>query len=118
MADGGISITSLTLTGGLTADNAWTVNETLTSAGTLAITDTDGIPLLSPGPTFHSSGTWITKTVLNNSGLTWTSFEMELQQIPGTASGDGDGLSFAQGAGLTFASDQFSTLTRIDSTRD
>jgi hypothetical protein len=39
-------------------------------------------------------------------------------RILGTPSGEGDGLSFAQGAGLTFSSDRFSTITRLDITRD
>jgi hypothetical protein len=120
VAGGGIAITGQnTATAGNTVGTAWTVSETMTSAGTLGISDTDGAPL-APGPVFggFTSGTWITKTVLNNTGETWTSFEMELQQILGTASGDGDGLSFAQGAGLVFTSNVFSTITRQDITRD
>jgi len=118
VANGGISITSQnTGTAGTTAGTAWTVNETMISTGTLALTDTDGTPLATTIGAFNS-GSWITKTVLNNSGITWTSFEMELQEILGTASGEGDGLSFAQAAGLTFTSNLFSTITRIDSTRD
>ena len=116
---GGISIgTQNTATAG-TSVAPWTVNEIITAAGTLALTDTDGTPLQSPtGVPNYTSGSWITKTVLNNSGVLWTSFEIELQQILGTPSPEGDGLSFAQGAGLTFTSSVFTTITRADITRD
>jgi hypothetical protein len=117
VANGGIIITSQSTAGpASTQATAWTVNETMTSPGTLSLSDTDGTPLGTlPG---FTNGSWITKTVVNNSGVVWTSFEMELQQILGTASGEGDGLSFAQGGGLVFSSNQFATITRIDTTRD
>jgi hypothetical protein len=42
----------------------------------------------------YTSGSWFTKTVENDTGTAWTSFVMALQEILGTASGEGDGLSF------------------------
>ncbi len=117
--NGGIVITSQSTATAGTQGNPWTLNETMTGAGTIALRDTDGTPLGPQGTVgAFLSGSWITKTVMNNTGVAWTSFEMELQQILGTPSGDGDGLSFAQGAGLMFSSDMFSIITRIDSTRD
>src|SRR5262249_15632205 len=65
-----------------------------------------------------TTGKWFLKTVTNNTGSAWTSFELELQEILGVPSSDGDGLSFAQGSGLVFSSNKFSTVTRIDNTRD
>lgn len=120
VAGGGISIGSQdTTTAGTSAGTAWTVSETMTSSGTLALTDTDGNPLVTGGHISpHSHGAWFTKTVLNDTGTTWTSFELELQEILGTPSGEGDGLSFAQGSGLVFSSSVFSGYTRIDDTRD
>lgn len=100
----------------------WTIPETFTAdgGGILLFSDTDGSALGPGNPTgsFHSSGRWIEKTVTNNSTTAWTSFELELQEILGTPSGDGDGLSFAQGAGFTFLSSIFTGYTRIDNTRD
>jgi PEP-CTERM motif len=102
----------------------WTVNETYTGigAGVLLFTDTDGDSLGPGNPTAtdHLTGRWIQKTVTNNSGVTWTSFELELQEILGTPSGQGDGLSFADGAAIAtaFTSNLFSTYTRQDVTRD
>ena len=106
------------VTAGTSAD-PWLLDETFAAVagGTLQFTDTDGDPLAGAAE-LDSVGSWFTKTVLNNSGTTWTSFEMELQEILGTASGEGDGLSFAQALNLVFFSSEFSTITRIDTTRD
>jgi hypothetical protein len=116
---GGIVIGSSNLTTAGTQAAPWTISETMSAAGVLVLSDTDQIPLQSPStiPDF-TSGNWFSKTVTNNSGAAWTSFELELQEILGTPSSEGDGLSFAQGAGLTFASNVFTTYTRIDITRD
>jgi hypothetical protein len=120
VANGGIAIGSQnTATAATSAGTAWTVDEGMTATGTLALTDTDGNPLVSfTGITGHTAGAWITKTVTNNTLDTWTSFEMELQQILGTPSGEGDGLSFAQGSGLVFSSSVFTTITQQEITRD
>lgn len=113
----------ITLTGGTDVSTAggaatpWVLNETMTSAGTVSVSDDDGAPL-PPSFGLFASGAWITKTVLNSTVDTWTSFEMELQQILGTPSGEGDGLSFAQGSGLVFTSSAFTTLTKFEATRD
>jgi PEP-CTERM motif len=100
----------------------WTINDTFNAvaSGILLFSDTDG-EVLGPGDSTTGSfttGKWFLKTVFNNTGSTWTSFELELQEILGVPSSDGDGLSFAQGAGLLFTSNKFSTVTRIDDTRD
>jgi len=95
----------------------WEINETMTSAGTIRLAEGP----LGSGNTSgsgHSYGKWFTKTVLNNTGVAWTSFELELQILLGTPSLDGDGLSFAQGSGFTFSSDKFGTYTAIEDIRD
>jgi hypothetical protein len=101
----------------------WVIFETFTAvgAGDLKFDSQTGASALSPGnPTGsgHTYGRWVQKTVTNNTGLTWTSFELELQKTYGQPSVDGDGLSFAQGSSLVFSSDQFATYTRIDITKD
>ena len=101
------------------AANPWALNNTFTavSVGILAFSDVDGTPLANAVAPF-ASGSWFSGNVTNNSGVAWTSFELELQETLGTASGEGDGLSFAQGAGLTYTSSEFGTFTRIDTARD
>jgi hypothetical protein len=101
----------------------WVIQEAFSAvaAGDLKFDSQTGSSALYPGnPTEsgHSYGRWIQKTVTNNTGTTWTSFELELQKIYGQASVDGDGLSFAQGSSLVFFSDVFDTYTRIDITKD
>lgn len=114
---GGITLTSTdTSTTGSNA-SPWSIVENMITPGTLKFSQA---PLGTGNPTGsgHSLGKWISKTVTNTTGVAWTAFEMELQSILGTPSPDGDGLSFAQGSGLIFTSDVFSTYTRIDTTRD
>jgi len=118
---GGITLTSTDTTAAGGSAAPWSIVEGMTSPGTLQFSqDNNGEPLGSGNPTNsgHSLGKWISKTVTNNTGVAWTSFELELQSLLGTPSTDGDGLSFAQGGGLIFSSDMFSTYTRIDTTRD
>ncbi len=115
-----VSFSADTTKAGSLAD-PWLITETLQSlSATLKFfDDAGGSPLgVNTTGTGHSSGKWFTKTVTNDTSAAWTSFELELQVILGTPSGDGDGLSFAQGGGLTFSSDKFDTYTRIDNTRD
>lgn len=117
---GGIAGLATNTTGtGADAANAWLISETMTSAGTLAFSDRPLGGGNSTG-TVHNFGKWFSKTVTNNTGTTWTSFELELQSVLGVPSTSGDGLSFADGSALTgsFTSDQFSTYTRIDTVRD
>ncbi len=119
VVNGGIALdlatTNVSTTGA--AGDPWVLNETMTSAGTIGVYDDDGAPLPAGG-LGYGSGAWISKTVLNSTNDTWTSFEMELQQVLGTPSGEGDGLSFAQGSGLVFTSSVFTTLTKFEVTRD
>jgi hypothetical protein len=104
----------------------WTITESLTGPLTLRFFEDSTVANLSPvGPgnptnSGHSYGRWIYKTVTNNTNTAWTSFEIELQAILGTASGQGDGLSFADGSQLasSFVSNVFSGYTRIEDTRD
>jgi PEP-CTERM motif len=106
---------------GLSTANPWLISEILTGnfPFTLKFYDpTGGSPLGTNSPTFHNEGKWFTKTVLNDTGVTWTSFELELQTILGAPSPGSDGLSFADGSGLLFFSNQFSEYTRIDTTKD
>ena len=72
----------------------WTIVETMTALGTLRMSDTDGTPLQSPSTIApFVSGNWFTKTVTNNTGGAWSSFELELQEILGTPSSDGSSAS-------------------------
>ncbi|MDB5812288.1 MAG: hypothetical protein JWN94_4410 [Betaproteobacteria bacterium] len=116
---GGITLNSTNTATAGTFANPWLINENMTSPGILVFSNT---PLGNANPTGsgHDEGRWFSKTVLNNTGATWTSFELELQVRLGTPSGQGDGLSFADGSNLTglFTSNQFATYTRQDVTRD
>ena len=105
-------------TAGTKADS-WVISESFTTAGpsVLQFSDADGVPLAN-GVTGFSSGSWVSATVTNNTGSDWTSFEFELQKTQGTASNEMDGLSFAQRAGLLFTSSAFSSVTRLDTSRD
>jgi PEP-CTERM motif-containing protein len=121
VAGGGIAIGgSDTTTVGSLAD-PWLVGETMTSAGLLAFTAEEG-SALEPNTTgsAHTFGKWLQKTIVNNTGENWTSFELELRVEPTEPSLDGDGLSFAQGSGFegTFFSDKFATYTAIEDIRD
>lgn len=109
---------------GANVANAWTISETMNPAGHghLQFTGDNGDPLGTGNPTGsgHTYGKWISKTIVNNTGVDWTSFEFELQALLGTPSGQGDGLSFADGSGLisAFSSTVFTIYTRQDVTRD
>lgn len=100
----------------------WTLSETITGIAPLVISFNN--PQTEPvGPSDstglgYAFGKWITLTITNNSGFAWSSFDLELQSVLGTASTDGDGLSFAQGANLPFTSNQFSSLHRTEDVRD
>jgi len=102
-----------------TAADSWTMAQSFATTGpsVLQFSDIDGVPLAN-GVAGFSSGSWISTTVTNNSGTDWNSFEFELQKTPGTASNELDGLSFAQRANLVFSSTAFSTVTRVDLSRD
>lgn len=123
---GAIAITGQnTGTTGANIANAWTVDENMGPGlgGTLQFDGTNGDGALgnsNPTGTIHARGKWITKTVRNNTGVAWTSFELELQSLLGTPSTNGDGLSFADGSTLinSFVSDVFTGYTRFDVTRD
>ncbi len=117
VAGGGITLnTTDTSTAGTLAD-PWIVDETMTAPGTLVVRAFDAG---NPTGSGHAKGRWFQKTVLNDTGADWTSFELELQVILGTPSGQGDGLSFADGSQLvnSFTSDKFAGYTRLDVTRD
>jgi hypothetical protein len=60
------------------------------------------------------------KVVTNNTEAIWTSYDHELQEILGTASGEGDGLSFGQGYAVVrpFTSNKFSQVDEIINVRD
>jgi len=111
------SSSNLATTG--TKADSWTIAESFTTAGpsVLQFSDADGVPLAN-GVAGFSSGSWVTATVTNNSGSDWTSFEFELQKTQGTPSNELDGLSFAQRANQVFTSSAFSTVSRIDTSRD
>lgn len=110
-----------TASAGTIAD-PWQISETVFGSPVyLEFANAAGGSVLGPGnPTGsgHATGRWILKEVLNNTQTPWTSFEMEVQSVFGQASGEGDGLSFAQGAGFVFTSGAFSIFTHQDITRD
>ena len=110
-----------------TQANPWIINETISGAGvapvvlnlTNAQTDAVGpTNTLGGAATGFTFGKWISKTVTNNTTAAWTSFDLELQSVLGTPSTNGDGLSFAQGAGLAFTSTKFSAVHREEELRD
>ena len=123
VAGGGVVVDSFdTTTVGSSAD-PWLLNETMTGAGLVALTSEEaGEHALGDNTTgsLHNFGKWLSKTIVNNSGISWTSFELELRVVPEEPSLDGDGLSFAQGSGFegTFTSDKFGTYTAIEDIRD
>ncbi|MBN2243056.1 MAG: PEP-CTERM sorting domain-containing protein [Acidobacteria bacterium] len=111
-----------TITGGSgtgTEQDPIVLNETVTGLDvTLSI---EGMPqfgnLTGSG---HSTGFAIQKVVTNNTGIDWDFYDHELQEILGTPSSDGDGLSFAQGyaAGRPWTSDVFMSYNEIILPRD
>ena len=118
-----------TATSGANIANAWLISETMNPTGGgghghIQFGSAPGTsdPLGSGNSTGsgHAFGKWITKTIVNNTGVDWTSFELELQSVLGTPSTQGDGLSFADGSSLVsaFVSDVFTTYTRQEVTRD
>jgi len=120
---GGITLNEYNFSKAGSSAEPWTINESMTSGGTLKLDSLEGqyvSPLGSPNATGsgHNYGRWFDKTITNNTGSKWTSFELELQAILGTPSLNGDGLSFADGANFIFSSDMFTQYTRIDNTRD
>lgn len=123
---GGITLNSTDTTTAGTQVDPWLIGETMTAHGHLRFSGDDApggsSPLGGANPTGsgHDEGRWISKTVVNDTIDIWTSFELELQVTLGIPSGQGDGLSFADGSGLTglFGSDKFSTYTRFDVERD
>jgi hypothetical protein len=68
----------------------------------------------------HQQGFALQKIVTNNTGIDWTFFDHELQEILGTPSTEGDGLSFAQGAESVrpFTSNVFPNVDEITDVRD
>ncbi len=69
---------------------------------------------------FHSNAFWMQKVITNNTGATWSFYDLELQSVLGVASTEGDGLSFAQGvtAIRPFTSDKFTTVDEVTDVRD
>ncbi len=120
---GGIGLNSTDTSTTGTSAAPWLINETMTAGGTLMFQSEDGEGALggdNPTGSGHAEGKWISKTVLNNTGVDWTSFELELQAILGTPSGEGDGISFADGSlvAVLFNSSVFTTYTRQNIDRD
>jgi len=117
--NGPLSLGSSNLTTNGTASAAWTISQSFASVGpsVLQFSDGDGVPLAN-GVSGFSSGSWLSTTITNNTDSDWTSFEFELQKTQGTASNEYDGISFAQRASLVFSSTAFSTVTRVDLSRD
>ena len=100
-------ITFSELTGAFTIDSGsgsgssadpFVLNETVTDLDvTMTISGLPGFG--NPVGTGHVAGFALIKRVTNNTGETWDFYDHELQEILGTPSAEGDGLSFAQGSG-------------------
>lgn len=112
---GGLSITNFDDSGSGEESDPWIIEETVSDTGTLRWAGGLGG---SVSGISQNEGKFLAITKMNDSDAAWTSFEFELQVILGIPSGEGDGISFAQGNGLVFTSDAFSTVTRIDDSRD
>ena len=100
-----------------TQGNPFVINEILTALdATIGIRNMRAISTVGS----FTSGFWISKTVTNNTGITWNAFDLELQELLGTPSPDGDGLSFGQSfAGARpFTSDVFTSASEISDVRD
>lgn len=123
---GGITITSQNNSGAGGSGTPWTLEADASTPSILKITGTinddwpEGLVLQFPSAIAGGfiSGSWFTITIQNLTGTTWTTMRLELQNEPGSASGDIDGLSFAQGAGLTYTSSKFATVTQESTTED
>ena len=116
------SISTYDFTKAGTLADPWLLSENFTGIGPLVI-NLSNLQTHPVGPqndtgSGHSYGKWFSKTVTNNTASAWTSFDLELQSVLGTPSTDGDGLSFAQGAGFAFTSDKFTTVHSIEDVRD
>ena len=112
-------------TAGTSAD-PWLIGLTVTADDpafvlTFDRTDNSNSPV-GPGNNAGGSftaGQWLAITVLNSSGVSWTSLDWELQSVLGTPSGNGDGLSFCQGGPCnTPSSPSYSTINQIVDPRD
>jgi hypothetical protein len=92
----GVTITDLSGTG--TVADPFILSETFTSLdGTISIAGLSDPAFGNRTGSSHTAGFVLVKNVLNSTGLPWSFFDHELQEILGTPSPDGDGLSFAQG---------------------
>ncbi|MEP7100481.1 MAG: hypothetical protein ABI781_08225 [Burkholderiales bacterium] len=107
-----------------TQANPWIITETITGNNSTPVVlnltnlQTGAVGSTNSTGSTHAIGKWFSKTVTNNTNAAWSSFDLELQQVLGTPSTDGDGLSFAQGAGFVFTSDKFSTVHSVEDVRD
>ena len=90
----GVTITGLSGTGSVA--DPFVLSETFTGLdGTISIAGLPGFG--NKTGSGHTAGFVLVKNALNNTGASWSFFDHERQQILGTPSPDGDGLSFAQG---------------------
>jgi len=85
---------------------------------TMSITGLNAIGDPSAGP--FVGGIYIQKYITNNTGQSWSFYDLELQESLGVASADGDGLSFGHGWSelRPFTSNFFSNVDKITAVRD
>ncbi len=113
--NGGADLVSLSGTG--TQADPIVLTETITGEDvTIEIQGLDQFP--NETITGHDHGFWLRKVATNETGEPWTRFDLELQSELGEPSTGGDGLSFADGGGLTFSSDVFDELDQVTQERD
>ncbi|MDP2106034.1 MAG: PEP-CTERM sorting domain-containing protein [Desulfobulbaceae bacterium] len=116
--------TGVTITGGSgtgTQSDPITLQETITGLDvTMSIAGLNSWGNGNLTGSNHDSGFWLLKEVTNNTGADWNFYDHELQEILGTPSPDGDGLSFAQGANSLrpWWSDVFMSYNEVITTRD
>jgi hypothetical protein len=101
----------LGVTGSGSRNDPFVIEQELQSASpvTLVIRATTAIHPFALSGTFANGFMYLRLHCFNNSGLAWTEFEFELQEIRGQPSVFGDGLSFDQrkSSSATISSDSF-----------
>lgn len=112
---------AFTITGGSGSGSAldpFVINETVTGLDvTMSI---EGLTSALSEVGAFTSGFFITKVVTNNTTADWSFYDNELQEILGTPSPDGDGLSFAQGDNSVrpYTSDVYASVFEESVVRD
>jgi hypothetical protein len=114
-------ITLLSASGSGSLADPIVLNEAISGGVLDEIVSISGLPSLGNLiGSAHTNGFALRKVVRNDTGLTWSFFDHELQEVLGTPSSNGDGLAFGQGfaAARPFTSDVFTVVNEIIDARD